>query len=189
MKSNQHTLPLWTQFVVFHDTAEHHVHIDINGETVYNNTFSAGKKHRIKIDEFFNFKESGTKKITIKWSGDKETANKYFIFNKWAINNQHLTAFKCMYVPDENEYISGIRRNGTPEEKKKLRRQIMFGGNHFGWFGKMVYEFVLGNTLEVKKTLLKNRPEQIVCVKWNRIYIDEEEAKIFDRLPKKNKQI
>ena len=126
------------------------------------------------------------KKITIKWNGDKETANKYFIFNKWAINNQHLTAFKCMYVPDENEYISGIRQNGTPEEKKELRRQIMFGGNYFGWFGKMVYEFVLGNTLEVKKTLLKNRPEQIVCVKWNRIYIDEEEARIFERLPKKN---
>ena len=94
-----------------------------------------------------------------------------------------------MYVPDENEYISGIRQNGTPEEKKKLRRQIMFGGNYFGWFGKMVYEFVLGNTLEAKKTLLKNRPEQIVCVKWNKIYIDEEEARIFERLPKKNKQI
>ena len=48
---------------------------------------------------------------------------------------------------------------------------------------------VLGKKLEVKKTLLKNKPEQIVCVKWNKIYIDEEEAKIFDRLPKKNKQI
>ena len=50
MKSNQHTLPLWTQLAVFHDTAEHYVHIDVNGETMYNNTFSPGKKHHIKLD-------------------------------------------------------------------------------------------------------------------------------------------
>jgi len=184
MRSNQHTLPIWTQFAVFHDSAQHYVNIDIDGQTVYQKTFAPGIKHRVKIDEVFDFKQSSIKKITIVWRGDQETQNKYFLFDKWAINHQHLSAFKCMYVPDENDYIREINTNGSADDKAKLRKQIMFGGNKFGWFGKLIWDFVLGNTLEVSKTLL-NTPEKLVCIKWSKITIDEEEAKPFDRLPKK----
>ena len=186
MRSNRHTLPIWTQFSVFHDSAQHYVNIDIDDQIVYQKTFDPGIKHRVKIDKIFDFEHSGIKKIKIVWRGDEETQNKYFLFDKWAINHQHLSAFsQCMYVPDENDYMEKINTHGSAEEKANLRKQIMFNGNKFGWFGKMTWDFVLGNTLEVKKTLLST-PEKLLCIKWNKINTDEEEARLFERLPKKN---
>ena len=186
MKSNRHTLPICTQFSVFHDSARHHVDIDIDGEIVYQNNFTPGVKHHVRLNESFDFKKSSTKKITLVWRGDQETQDKYLMFDKWVINSQCLSAYQCMYVPDENEYSRHIKQYGTPEEKRTLQKQIMFGGNRFGWFGKMIWNFMLGNTLEVKKTLFKNKSEPILNVKWHKILLDEEEAKLFDRVQKKN---
>ena len=186
MRSNQHTLPLWTHFVVYHDSANHHVTIDIDNQIIYNKTFSPGIEHHVKIDDVFDFQRSDHKKIKIVWQGDLETENKFFMIDKWVINNQHLSAFKCIYVPDENDYIRNIKKNGTTEEKQTLRKQITFTGNKFGWFGKIIWHFVLGNTLEVNKTLLANKPEQLVHVQTSKINIDKEEAILFDRIKKKN---
>ena len=185
MRSNRHTLPLWTQFVCYHDSADHNVTINVDDHIIYNKTFSPGIKHHVKIDDVFDFRQSDHKEIQIVWQGEHETQNKYFIIDKWVINNQHLSAWKGMYVPDENEYIRNIKQNGTLEEKQTLRKQIMFGGDRFGWFGKIIWQFVLGTMLEVRKTLLTNMPDQIICINHNKIYIDEEEARLFDKLKKK----
>ena len=184
MKSNRHTLPIWTQFSVFHDSAHHHVNINIDDKLVYEKIFPPGIKHHVKIDEVFNFEKSGVKKVKIVWRGDKETQNKYFLFDKWAINHQHLSAFACMYVPDENDYIKQINTNGSANDKAELRKKIMCTSNRFGWFGEMIWEVVLGNTLEVRKTLM-NTPEKYVCMNWSKITIDEKEARLFDKLQKK----
>jgi len=185
MRSNRYTMPIWTNFSVFHDSSEHTVDVYVDGKNIYNKFFSPGIKHSVKIDEVFDFRSSDHKEIMIHWQGNHETQNKYLIIDKWVINNQQLSAYKCMYLPDENEYIRNIKQNGTPEEKQILRRQILFSGNRFGWFGKIIWNFVLGNTLEVKKTLLANTPKQLIGEKHHPIFTDEEEAKLFDRVKKK----
>ena len=120
------------------------------------------------------------------WNSDQETADKYLVFNKWVINNQKLTAYQCMYLPNENEYMKNIKQHGSIEEKQNLRKQIMFAGNRFGWFGKLVWEFVLGNSVEIKKTLIENSPEHIFYMKIHKIFLDPQEAKTYDRISKKN---
>lgn len=184
MKSNRHTLPIWTQFSVFHDSAQHYVNIDIDDQTVYQKTFDPGIKHHVKIDEVFDFERSGIKKIKIVWRGDEETQNKYFLFDKWAINHQQLSAWSCMYVPDENDYIRQINTAGSADDKSELRKKIVCCSNRFGWFGQMIWELVLGNILETRK-ILSNTPEKLVCAVWRKITLDEEEAVYFDKLQKK----
>jgi len=186
MKSNQHVLSIWTRFVVFHDSADHNVSITVDDQPIFDKTFSPGIKHHVKVDDVFDFKQSGHKKIKIEWQSDHETQNKYMIIDKWVINKQHLPVFRCMYIPDDNDYICNIKLNGTLEEKQKLRKKIILHGNMFGWFGKIIWDFVLGNGLEVGKTLLTNNPEQIAGVYNKKIYLDDKEARQYDRFQRKN---
>lgn len=185
MRSNRHNLPVWTQFSVFHDCAEHSVVIDINGQEIFSKTFAPGIKHPVKIDDFFDFYHSGRKKITIDWNSEKETPNKYFKFNRWVINNQHISSFKCMYVPYENEYIKDIRTHGTEEEKKQLRKQIIFACNSYGWFGKMSWDFVLGDVLEQKQTLQDTAPERILNMHVVKIFMEQEDVEFHVKAKKK----
>ena len=186
MIDNHYTLPVWSQFSVFHDSSEHSVIIDIDGDKIYEEVFSPGEVYNVKIEKVYDFRSPNLKKITLFWNSDHETANKYLVFNKWVINSQRLTVYQSMYIPNENEYIKNIKANGTLEEKQNLRKQIMFGGNRFGWFGKLLWEFALGNSAEIKKTLINDTPEHIFYVKTNKIFLDPMEAKTYDRIEKKN---
>ena len=184
MKSNRHNLPVWTQFSVFHDCAEHSVAIDIDGQEIYNKTFEPGIRHPVKLDDVFDFSCSGRKKITIDWNSNKETPNKYFKLNRWVINSQHLSSYKCMYLPYENEYMKNIKTHGTEAEKQQLRKQTIFAGESFGWFGKMVWDFVLGDETE-QQTLQNTAPEHILNMHLPRIFMDQEEVEFHVKAKKK----
>ena len=65
MKSNKHTLPVWTQLKAFHDLAEHTLKINFDDKIVYEKTLEPNVVHHIKLNEHFDFSTSGRKTIKI----------------------------------------------------------------------------------------------------------------------------
>jgi|TARA_A100001391_G_scaffold66537_1_gene42209 hypothetical protein len=184
--SNRYTLPIWTQFKVFHDTSEHRVSIDIDGDTIFTKTFAPGIKHHIKLDDNYDFRSSSVKRITINWQGESETANKYLMFDKWSINNQLVASWKAIYVPDENDYITNIKQNGTDQEKQELRKKILFCGHRFGWFGKIVWDFLIGDRINLQTKRDIDKKQLLAAIRWTPIFLEQKEARERDQLNKKN---
>ena len=184
--SNRYTLPLWTQFKVFHDSAKHTVKIAIDGDIVYNNSFSPGIVHHIKLDDVYDFRSSSVKRLTIDWQGEKETENKYFIFDKWSVNNQLIPSWKAIYIPEKNDYIENIKLNGSTQEKNELRKKILFCGHRFGWFGKIIWDFLIGDRINLQEKKEEDKKELLVAIRWTPIFLEQKEARERDQLNKKN---
>lgn len=187
MKSNKHTLPVWTQLKAFHDLAEHTLKINFDDKIVYEKTLEPNVVHHIKLNEHFDFSTSGRKTIKIDWNGAVDSGDKYVLLDKWVINNQLIGEYNCIYQPYENDYFEVMK---TTNEWKKIEEKIFNPGNRFGWFGTMTWEFLLGNRIELKKTEIADVPEVLLSVNLRKVYLDEEEADHrHGRLKKKNKSL
>ena len=138
----------------FNKESNHNLNIDIDGNTILSKNLDFGKIHTIKIDEFYDFKHSKIVKINFQWTGDKESADKYLKLWNIYVNDQLIPTYSLHYYPIENEYIKKLK--STPKGLATYKNKILKPGQNYGWYGKLMIEFKLGNTLELKKLAYNN---------------------------------
>jgi hypothetical protein len=144
-----------------------------------------GEEITIKNIDYFNFVNSGIKKITVTWQGEKECENKWLKIGKMVINNQEVRVHNCRYMPFDNEYLLSQRNNING--RKEITRRILFPGETIGWFGRIVYQPYIGTRSLRYSSRTKTKDEiisELISYPNMHIDIDSEEVMILARRKK-----
>ena len=141
MTSNRFNIPVYLLLRCFSEHA-HSLVVDINDNIIWRKDAEGGQELLVKYDSHYDFCDAGHKKITISWHGERECENKWLKVGNFVINYQQIQPWKCRYMPLDNEYLINQRKD--PRTRKDINQRILFPGETFGWFGKIVYEPYIG---------------------------------------------
>lgn len=151
MIENNTTGKLSTQisFTTFNAECEHMIKIELNDKTVFGETLAREKEHDYRIMDNFEYVLPGLNTIKISWNAEHECENKFLKVLKLLVNDQIVPNHSARIDPIENEYIRNLQ--STEQGLTEYRKKIFYNGNHFGWYGTYVFQFVIDPHLLVQR--------------------------------------
>ena len=178
--SNRFNLKTYILLSCFNKEKKHQLKIFLNNKKIFEKSFVENKIEYVKISDYFNFKEFRKCKLIIQWDGE-ESADKFLLLQRLAINQQEIAPYSFLYFPKENFYI----KNLNDIEKKELVKKIIKNGQNYGWYGKLICNFLLGNKQEIEKLKI-NDPHSLNSLQPHEIYT-EVENQLFNKSLKEKK--
>lgn len=181
MISNRLNLKTYALCSLFNKESDHSLEVFINDQLFYKETFLKDKIYNIKIDDYFDYKDSGKKRIKFKWRGKNECQEKYLQFHRMIVHEQYIPIYSVLSKPIENEFIKNLKT--SEEGRAKYRKWILFPGDKHGWYGDYSFDFLLGSFQE-RLEIKASEPKYHFTKFWN-ISPDLEQLHLLKRVKKK----
>ena len=135
-------------FEIFQDNSSPRLEILINGITVFDETFTANVVHSRTANFYHEYLDRHKNCIEFKFTGTKESANKYVRLENIIVNDTYINVLKYYWNPDINQEWF----NKLSENKKNEIKHRVYGNNGtvFGWYGSWKYYFNSGIDMSSK---------------------------------------
>jgi len=130
------------KFRVRHDSSPVSVSVSLNEKEYYQKEFKAGLTHDTEA-KFVATVEDGVKNLlTIDFKGTTESPDRYLQVKNISVHGKKLNRYKNIYDP----IIDPAWWEPLSEQEKDHYNDVIHinNGAHFGWYGRVVYEYYSG---------------------------------------------
>lgn len=165
----------------FNAESIHNIKIEIDKKVFFEKELAKNKEHQLKLSDYFDYENPGTKTIKITWEGQQECEDKFMKIYRITINDQHIAPHSVMMTPTPNEYIQNLQ--ATKEGLAFYRKKILNPGHKNGWYGIYKFKFII-DPHENKNT----QQESYIAsagIRLDRVYTDIGKVKFNKRVNKK----
>ena len=129
-------------FQVFQDNADPTVAIEVNGKTVFDETFQRNVLHTRSAKFYFEYDDCTKNCLRIIFSGPCESSNRYVKMKGLSVNETYLNMLNCYYNPILNpDWWDNLDEQDKIEIKSRIYAN---NAGEFGWYGSWDYYFNSG---------------------------------------------
>jgi len=180
-RSNRYNLKNYLAISAFNSESIHRIKIEIDGKVFFEKELTKNKEHHLKISDYVDYENPGTKSIKVTWDGEHECENKFMKIYKIVVNDQHIAPYSAIITPNINEYITTLQ--STDEGMRFYKKKIFNPGHHYGWYGTYKFNFSLDPHLihnDIQTSMIAT-----TGIRQNRVYTESGKVKYFSKAKKK----
>ena len=155
-------------FTVFNELSESSVEIKFNNIPIQTKTYEPGKEHQETVKFSHGVPNGGKNIITMNFSGETETSNKFIKVHNLVIQKYKLNVLKNFYTPIINtEWWAGLDK-----DQQTYYKDIIYINNNatFGWYGNIEFEYYSGADKNTAYKCSSAAQDRITHSKLNYIY-------------------